>query len=75
MLISIGVIHIVAFIAIVVVLGVMAEKNDGYFVFAEVTNNSGWTSGGVSWLVGLLSTVYPFLGYVVLLTRSIEWQG
>lgn len=62
LLMSIGVIHIVALIAIVVVLGVMAEKNDAYFVFAQVTNTSGWESDGVSWLVGLLSTVYPFLG-------------
>lgn len=46
-----------------VVLGVMAPKHTAHFVFAEVTNTSGWTPTGVSWLVGLLSTVYPFLGY------------
>lgn len=46
-----------------VVLGVMAPKHDAHFVFVEVTNNSGWSNDGVSWLVGLLSTVYPFLGY------------
>lgn len=60
--ISIGVIHIVAIIAIVVVLGVMAEKNGAYLVFAKVTNASGWESDRISWLVGLLSTVYLFLG-------------
>lgn len=46
-----------------IVLGVMAPKHDAHFVFAEVTNNSGWSNDGISWLVGLLSTVYPFLGY------------
>lgn len=55
--------HIAGFIAVIVVLGVMAPKHDAHYVFAEVTNNSGWDNNGISWLVGLLSTVYPFLGY------------
>ncbi|KAH7389189.1 amino acid transporter-like protein [Cadophora sp. MPI-SDFR-AT-0126] len=58
-----GIIHIVGFVAIMAVLGAMAPKHDAQFVFVEVTNSSGWSSQGVSWLVGLLSTVYPFLGY------------
>ncbi|KAL3300392.1 amino acid permease [Colletotrichum asianum] len=33
------------------------------FVFTEVYNETGWSSDGVAWLVGLISTVYPFLGY------------
>ncbi|PHH62116.1 hypothetical protein CDD81_7547 [Ophiocordyceps australis] len=58
-----GVIHIVAFVAICIVLGVMAQKNTAEFVFTEFVNGSGWNSDVISWLVGLLSTVYPFLGY------------
>ncbi|KAF5520931.1 Choline transport protein [Colletotrichum aenigma] len=58
-----GVIHVVAFIAILIVLGVMASKNTSSFVFTEFVNSSGWTNDGVSWLVGLISAVYPFLGY------------
>ncbi|KAF4340158.1 amino acid transporter [Fusarium beomiforme] len=58
-----GAIHVIGFVTIVVVLGVMAPKNTASFVFSEVTNSSGWSSDGVSWLVGLLSAVYPFLGY------------
>jgi choline transport protein len=57
-----GVIHVIGFVTIVVVLGVMAPKNTASFVFTEVTNSSGWANDGVSWLVGLLSAVYPFLG-------------
>ena len=41
----------------------MAPKHDAQYVFTEFSNTSGWTSDGISWLVGLLSTVYPFLGY------------
>lgn len=57
-----GVIHVTAFVAIVIVLGVMSKKNTASFVFTEFSNNSGWPSDGISWLVGLLSAVYPFLG-------------
>lgn len=60
-----GVIHVTAFVAIIVVLGVLSEKNTASFVFTEFVNNSGWSSDGVSWLVGLLSAVYPFLGSVL----------
>ncbi|TQN66234.1 Choline transport protein [Colletotrichum shisoi] len=41
----------------------MAPKNNASFVFTEFVNSSGWESDGVSWLVGLISAVYPFLGY------------
>ncbi|GKT86406.1 choline transport protein (amino acid permease) [Colletotrichum tofieldiae] len=58
-----GVLHVVGFVAILIVLGVMAPKNTASFVFTEFVNSSGWDSDGVSWLVGLISAVYPFLGY------------
>ncbi|CZR54079.1 related to HNM1-Choline permease [Phialocephala subalpina] len=58
-----GVIHIVGFVAIIVVLAIMAPKQSPHFVFVEVSNTSGWSNNGISWLVGLLSSVYPFLGY------------
>jgi choline transport protein len=46
-----------------IVMGALATKHSASFVFVEVTNTSGWKADGISWLVGLLSTVYPFLGY------------
>lgn len=58
-----GVLHITGFLVILIVLGVMGEKNTPHFVFLEATNSSGWSNDGVSWLVGLLSAVYPLLGY------------
>ncbi|KAF4952636.1 hypothetical protein FSARC_12598 [Fusarium sarcochroum] len=58
-----GIIHILPFIAIVVVLGLISEKNPSSFVFKDVVNSSGWDSDAVSWLVGLASLVYPFIGY------------
>ena len=60
-----GVLHIAGFIAVVVVLGAMAQpKHSAHYVFVETSNSSGWSSDGVAWLVGLISTVYPFLGSV-----------
>ncbi|EQB43635.1 hypothetical protein CGLO_17688 [Colletotrichum gloeosporioides Cg-14] len=41
----------------------MSDKNSASFVFTEVYNETGWSSDSVAWLVGLISTVYPFLGY------------
>ncbi|KAL0941706.1 Choline transport protein 6 [Colletotrichum truncatum] len=58
-----GVLHGTGFVVILVILGVMAPKNSASFVFTEFVNSSGWESDGVSWLVGLISAVYPFLGY------------
>ncbi|KAL1605385.1 hypothetical protein SLS60_004933 [Paraconiothyrium brasiliense] len=58
-----GIIHLVGLVVIMIVLGVLSDKNTSHFVFLEVTNSSGWQNDGVSWLVGLLSTVYPLLGY------------
>lgn len=60
---GLGILHVLGFIAIVSVLGAMSTKHSSEYVFKEFSNTSGWTNDGVSWLVGLLSTVYPFLGY------------
>ncbi|KAK4940496.1 hypothetical protein LTR10_019370 [Elasticomyces elasticus] len=58
-----GVLHLIGFVAIVVVLGVMSSKHSAQYVFVDVANSSGWSNDGIAWLVGLLSSVYPFLGY------------
>ncbi|KAJ5119221.1 Amino acid/polyamine transporter I [Penicillium atrosanguineum] len=58
-----GILHMLGFIAVVCVLGAMSSKHSATYVFTEFSNTSGWGNDGVSWLVGLLSAVYPFLGY------------
>ena len=63
MLTRTGALHIAGFLAILITLGAMAPKNSRSFVFTEVSNTSGWSNDGVAWLVGLLSSVYPLLGY------------
>ncbi|CAG9984530.1 unnamed protein product [Clonostachys byssicola] len=61
--IAIGVVHIAAFIGVVAVLLAMSDKTSASSVFVEVQNQSGWDSDALAWLVGLISAVYPFLGY------------
>ncbi|RYC80538.1 hypothetical protein BFJ63_vAg16575 [Fusarium oxysporum f. sp. narcissi] len=58
-----GFIHIVGFIVIFVTLGVKSEKNTTASVFTTLSNVTGWQSDGIAWLTGLISTVFPFLGY------------
>lgn len=61
--IAAGLIHVVGFVIIIFILGIMTKnKNTSEYVFTDFSNTSGWSSDGISWLVGLLSTVYPFLG-------------
>lgn len=57
-----GIVHTVGFLAVIIVVGVMSDKNPSSFVFVDVVNSSGWGNDGVSWLVGLASIVYSFLG-------------
>ena len=57
-----GVFHVAFFICISVALLVLAEKNSARFVFTSFANEGGWSSNGVSWCVGLLTVVWPFVG-------------
>ncbi|CAG9982344.1 unnamed protein product [Clonostachys byssicola] len=59
------------FIGVVITLLVMANKNSASFVFTDFENSSGWESDGISWLVGLQSAVFPFLGQPTLAIGTI----
>lgn len=59
---SSGIIHIAGFVGILATLAAMAKKTTSQVVFLDFVNSSGWGSDGISWLVGLVSAVYPFLG-------------
>lgn len=60
-----GVLHIAGFIALTAVIGAMSEKHSAHYVFVETANSTGWSSDGLAWMIGMLSTVYPFLGYAI----------
>lgn len=52
------VLHVVSFIAVMIILWVMARVQSAKAVFTLFENNGGWTSMGLSLMVGQVSTVY-----------------
>lgn len=61
-----GVTHISFFIVWIVVLVTMAPRSTAEYVFATTYSGAsfgGWPNTGVSWCVGLLSSVFPLGGW------------
>ena len=55
--------HFVGFIAVLITLWVLAKPlNPADMVFTEFMNLGGWSSQGLSFMVGLLSAIYGLLG-------------
>ncbi|CZR40579.1 uncharacterized protein FPRO_05479 [Fusarium proliferatum ET1] len=57
-----GALHIFGFLAVLIALGVTSKKNTSVYVFTSTFNDTNW-SDGVAWIVGMISSIYPFLGY------------
>ncbi|RKK90372.1 hypothetical protein BFJ68_g9716 [Fusarium oxysporum] len=57
-----GALHIFGFLAVLIALGVTSKKNTSGYVFTTTFNNTNWNDG-VAWIVGMISSIYPFLGY------------
>ena len=56
------IIHIVGFLAVFITLWVLAPLNSQEMVFRHFTNYGGWSSTGLSVMVGMLTSVYGMLG-------------
>lgn len=56
------VLHVLAFVAVVVVLWCLAPHRSTKMVFTEFTNAGGWNSMGLSLMVGQISATYSILG-------------
>lgn len=54
--------HIGGFVITLVSLWVLAPRNSAHEVFAEVTNNGGWSNTGTSCLVAQVTVLYCNLG-------------
>ena len=57
------ILHTLGFFAILIPLLVLARKADASFVFKQFANEAGWSSNGLAWFVGLISSNLPFVGY------------
>lgn len=62
------IIHIFGFIVVFVPLLYLAPHSSPHDVFAEFSSSAGYNNIGLSFFVGLLTAIYPFIGrYWVLL--------
>ncbi|PYH76870.1 GABA permease [Aspergillus uvarum CBS 121591] len=56
--------HLVGFVAILIAEWVCAlAKHDGHFVFTTFINSTGWSTDGLVWCLGMLSSCYVLTGY------------
>lgn len=52
------VVHVFGFFAVIIVLWVMAPRNSAEVVFTQFNNEGGWSSMGLSLMVGQISAIY-----------------
>ncbi|KAK6376338.1 hypothetical protein LTS17_006933 [Exophiala oligosperma] len=57
------ILHVVGWFAIVITLWVMAPRADAHTALLEFTNNGGWSSDGLSAMIGLLAPMAVLIGY------------
>ncbi|KIW90075.1 uncharacterized protein Z519_09506 [Cladophialophora bantiana CBS 173.52] len=58
------VLHVVLFfILLIAIIALSPTKNSASFVFTDFENQTGWTSNGVAWCIGMLSSSYVLVGY------------
>ena len=57
------ILHIGYWFVLIVPLVYLAPQSSNEFVFATSINAGGWSSYGVSWCIGLLTTVYSLAGF------------
>ena len=56
------ILHVMGFFAILIPVVHLGPHMDAKFVFGTFINSSGWSSAGLTWLIGLLGTNLPFIG-------------
>ena len=69
------IIHGCGFIVVITVMSAMGPHHDAAFVFTSFENLSGWSSDGVAWCLGLLTTSYGFVGYDAAAHMSEEMKN
>lgn len=57
------ILHVIGFFAIMIPIVYLAPISDSKFVWAEFTNYSGYSSDGLSWLIGQSAVAILFIGY------------
>lgn len=58
----VGVWHILAFIAVFLVMLIMGRNASTKFVFTGFINETGWKNDGIAWFIGLLPSIWCIVG-------------
>ena len=56
------ILHLLGFFGVLIPLWVLAPRNPASMVFTSFENLGGWNTQGLSFMVGLLTSVYGLLG-------------
>jgi L-asparagine transporter-like permease len=56
------ILHIIGFFAVLISLVTFGANGDAEDIFLEFRNTGGWPTQGLSWCIGLLGSVYSFVG-------------
>ena len=56
------IVHVSAFLAVVVALWVLAPHQNAKAVFTKLSNDGGWSSQGLALMVGQVSAIYALIG-------------
>jgi amino acid transporter len=54
--------HVMAFLVVIIILWVLAPHQSASAVFTGFTNEGGWSSMGLSLMVGQITAIYALLG-------------
>ena len=68
------ILHIMGFFAIIIPLWVMAPRGNAHVVLLEFTNFGGWSSTGLSSMIGLLAPV-SFASFRLSSLRMVQTPG
>lgn len=61
-----GILHILLFLILGIVMLALGHKNGGAsadFVFKTYINETGWSSNGAAWFIGLLPCLWSLVGF------------
>ena len=70
-----AVLHFAGLFVVIIVLWTLAPRNNAHDAFLQLTNNGGWSSDGLSMLVGLYPLTLCLLGFDSAVHMSEEIEG
>lgn len=64
-------VHVFGFLAIIIVFWTLNPRNTAEVTFTQITNGGGWSSTGLSLMVGQISAIYACICKLTCAAKSI----